>query len=85
MTCDIVRLTVSLKTGETISRVRIGETEIPDDKYMAGMALAMTGTELEALCDKLEQQTKANGHHNRDHRNGRREQTVGQASAGAGR
>ena len=71
MTCDIVRRTVCLKTGETISRERIGETEIPDEKYMAGMALAMTGRELETLCEMYEQETKTNGNHSSDQRKGR--------------
>ena len=55
MTAEIIRHRVSLKTGKTISRETIGETEIADGEYLKAMSIAVTGMRLDELCEKIKE------------------------------
>lgn len=55
MTAEIIRHRVSLKTGKTISRERIGETEIADGEYLKAMSIAVTGMRLDELCERIKE------------------------------
>ena len=62
MTCDIIRLTVSLKTGETIARGKVGEKDIAEDDYLRAMSRAVTGMDIDTLAEKTEAYLKETKH-----------------------
>lgn len=53
MTAKIIRLTVDLATGETISREEAGEKEIAEKDYLEGMAAVMCGRKFDTLAEKV--------------------------------
>lgn len=87
MICDIVRYTVELQTGETVSRETIGRAEIAERDYMRAISRIVTGMSMDDLASYIEanlKETKSNGYQHNDHRHGCRGQTARQAAAGAG-
>lgn len=53
MTAKIIRLTVDLATGETISREKAGEREIAEKDYLEGMSAVMCGRKFETIAKKV--------------------------------
>lgn len=53
MTAKIIRLTVDLATGETVSRKEAGEKEIAEKDYLEGMAAVMCGSKFESIAEKV--------------------------------
>lgn len=53
MTAKMIRLTVDLATGETISREEAGEREIAEKDYLEGMSAVMCGSKFETIAEKV--------------------------------
>lgn len=53
MTSKMIRLTVDLATGETISREEAGEREIAEKDYLEGMSAVMCGSKFETIAEKV--------------------------------
>lgn len=53
MTAKMIRLTVDLATGETISREEAGEKEIAEKDYLEGMAAVMCGSKFETIAERV--------------------------------
>lgn len=53
MTAKMIRLTVDLATGETISREEAGEREIVEKDYLEGMSAVMCGSKFETIAEKV--------------------------------
>ena len=53
MTARVIRLTVDLATGETISRKEAGEKEIAEKDYLEGMSAVMCGSKFETIAEKV--------------------------------
>lgn len=53
MTAKMIRLTVDLATGETISREEAGEREIAEKDYLEGMAAVMCGSKFDTIAGKV--------------------------------
>lgn len=53
MTARVIRLTVDLATGETISRDEAGEREIAERDYLEGMAAVMCGSKFETIAERV--------------------------------
>jgi len=53
MTAKMIRLTVDLATGETISREEAGEKEIAERDYLEGMSAVMCGKKFETIAEKV--------------------------------
>jgi len=53
MTAKMIRLTVDLATGETISREEAGVKEIAEKDYLEGMSAVMCGEKFETIAEKV--------------------------------
>lgn len=53
MTARVIRLTVDLATGETISREEAGEREIAEKDYLNGMSAVMCGKKFETIAEMV--------------------------------
>lgn len=52
-TMNVLKVKISRKTGETISKEIVGTQEVDEDRYYDGILMMMTGMSKERLFEKM--------------------------------